>query len=154
MAVASAGPYAYHFHLAPVRYHVNTASLSSYRPDALPKVTLTSTNRNSKYKDCNRSSNCVQTLLKPELIPTTVCRLRYFSHPCNPARSRRPWCDGKDRRGSVAWLAAPAQRTHLSPAAQLPPPADTNIHRPAALHRNFIYSQEYILYSQEYIHGP
>jgi len=36
VAVASAGPYANHLHLAPDRYHSSTSPLSFYRPDALP----------------------------------------------------------------------------------------------------------------------
>jgi len=36
VAVASAGLYAKHLHLAPDRYDASTSPLSSYRPDALP----------------------------------------------------------------------------------------------------------------------
>jgi len=36
VAVATAGPYANHLHLAPTDNHASTSPLSFYRPDALP----------------------------------------------------------------------------------------------------------------------
>jgi len=36
VAVASAGPYANHLHLATDKYHASTSPLSFYRPHALP----------------------------------------------------------------------------------------------------------------------